>query len=133
MGLRVVLLLIISAALAVSIEFPSFVLSHPHHPSMTLDELKGHSATALVEEQVARALAVKPGGVSDSKAIAESFARSERSIIDHHPFPAFLPPDARFPPLELTDPGNGSVGAQSQESTGRSTSSSSLSDFYLKK
>jgi hypothetical protein len=96
---------------------------------MTVDELKGHSATALVDEQIARALAAKPGGFSESKAIAESFAQ----IFDNHPFPDLLPPDAKFPPFELTHPDNGPVGAQFQDSTSQSTSSSSLSDFYLKK
>jgi hypothetical protein len=134
-GFKVVLLLIVSAALAVSIEFPSLVMSHPNYPyraSMTVEELKGHSATALVEEQIARALAVKPGGFSDPKALAESIAHSEQ-IFENHPFPDLLPPDAKFPPFELTRPDNGPVGAQSQDSTSQSTSSSSLSDFYLKK
>jgi hypothetical protein len=137
-GFKVVLLLIVSAALAVSIEFPSWVLSHPrYYPfsthSMTLEELKSHSATALVEEQIARALAAKPVGLSDSKALAESFARYEWPTFDNHPFPDLLPPDAKFPPFELAHPDNGPVGAQSQDSTSQSTSSSSLSDFYLKK
>ena len=131
--LKVVVLLIVSAALAVSIEFPSFVLSHPRYSSSvhtTVEDLKRYSATALVDEQIARVLAVKPGDYSESKALSESVARS--AFANTNPFPDLLPPDAKFPPFELTHPDTGPVDVQSQDSGSRSTSSSSLSDFYLK-
>ena len=132
-GFKVVLLLIISAALAVSIEFPSFVLSHPRYSSSvhtSVEDLKRYSATALVDEQIARVLAVKPGDYSESKALSESVARS--AFANTNPFPDLLPPDAKFPPFELTHPDTGPVDVQSQDSSSRSTSSSSLSDFNLK-
>jgi hypothetical protein len=122
--------------LAVSIEFPSLVMSHPNYPyraSMTVEELKGPTPSYLKGAKgLSESLRAQSGDFSESKAIAESFARSEQ-IFDNHPFPDLLPPDAKFPPFEQTHPDNGPVGAQSQDSTDQSTSSSSLSDFYLKK
>jgi hypothetical protein len=135
-GFKVVVLLIVSAALAVSIEFPSWGFSHPnyYHPHMTVDDLKGHSPSYLdAAKAVSKMPRVQSGDSSDSKALAESLARSEQLFGDNHPFPNLLPSDAKFPPFELSHPDTDPVGPQTQDSTSQSTSSSSLSDFYLKK
>jgi hypothetical protein len=136
-GFKVVVLLIVSAALAVSIEFPSWVFSHPNYSNrarMTVDDLKGHSPSYLdAAKAVSKMPRVQSGDSSDSKALAESLARSEQLFGDNHPFPNLLPSDAKFPPFELSHPDTDPVGPQTQGSTSQSTSSSSLSDFYLKK
>jgi hypothetical protein len=135
-GLKVVLLLIISAAWAVSIEFPSWGFSHPYPSSvrMSVDELKGHSPSYLdAAKAVSKMPRAQSGDFSESKALTESIARSEQLFGNTHPFPNLLPPDAKFPPFELSHPDTDPVGPQTQGSTSQSTSSSSLSDFYLKK
>jgi hypothetical protein len=120
-GFKVVLLLIVSAALAVSIEFPSFVLSHPNYPNpahTTLENLKGRSTSSPT-------LADAISKMSDAK----SWDVSKLTFGNIHPFP---PSDRFFPQFMLSQPNTDPVGPPPQDSTSQSTSSSSLSDFYLK-
>jgi hypothetical protein len=123
-GFKVFLLLFISAAWAVSIEFPSLGLSHPNPVHLRLEELKGHSisSSALVDAYS------KMSGAKSGE-LSESMARSGLGLGEIDPFPHRLPSDAKFPSFVLSHPDTNPV----QDSTSHSTSSSNLSEFYLKK
>jgi hypothetical protein len=98
-GFKVILLLLISAAWAVSIEFPSLGLSHPNSLGrMTPIESKDLSDAAKALDAV-KPFSIEPGALylepPQSKALTEFIARS--TVGDTHPFPDLLPPDAKSP------------------------------------
>jgi hypothetical protein len=151
-GLKVFLLLIVSAAWAVSIEFPSLGFSHPNYPSsvhMSVGDLKSHERYFESAASLAAAMSV-----------TKSEDLSEQGLGEINPFP-HVPGSGgiAFPlfgfsvglsdpntnaVLGLSPPNTNRVDSQPQDLTSHPTSSSnpqdltshstpSLSEFYLKK
>jgi hypothetical protein len=111
-GFKVLLLLIISAAWAVSIEFPSLRLSHPNYPSPTEvrkvpDQLKrlDDEAKALVDAAKAFSMvrSAQSGDLPELnlRPLTEMIDRS--TFGDTHPFPNLLPSHYKFPSTPALD------------------------------
>jgi hypothetical protein len=138
-GLKVFLLLIISAAWAVSIEFPSLGFSHPNYPSsvrMSVDDLKGHSAVSI---DAANAISKMSAGDLSERDLGNInlFPYVPRSDLIESPsfvFPSFMLSDPDTNAAHgASHPNTNPVDPQPQDLTSHSKSSPSLSEFYLKK
>jgi hypothetical protein len=147
-GFKVFLLLIISAAWAVSIEFPSLALSHPNPVNLQHADLRSY---------------VLPSSLAAAKmSLTKSGDLSEQGLGEINPFP-HVPGSGgiAFPSfgfsVGLSDPNTNAVlglsppntnrvdsqpqdltshptsSSNHQDLTSHSTPSSSLSEFYLKK